>query len=156
MCQSPILELSFRKTTKFCILLVLDRNIGNVLKIMIIDIFEGVRLHFYHIFNFFKQKNRNSHVLVFNYWTFLKNTSKLSSLFVLDFNFGIQQKNTIIDIFEGVRLHFFHFMNLFQQKNRNSHMLVFNFGVFFEGNGQIKYFVLIRNKFWHWLEKYYN
>ena len=43
---------------------------GIVLKHVIIDIFEGVRLHFLHIYKHLK-KNRNSHVLVFNFGFFL-------------------------------------------------------------------------------------
>jgi len=46
--------------------LVLGRNLGIVLKNMIIDIFKGVSLHVLHICKIF-EKNRNSQVLVLNF-----------------------------------------------------------------------------------------
>jgi len=45
----------FRKTIKLCILFILDRNLGIVLKNMIIDIFEGARLHFLQVFKMFEK-----------------------------------------------------------------------------------------------------
>ena len=59
----------------------------------------------------------------------------------------------IIDIFEGVRLHFLHLKKKIG-KNRNSHFIVFNFGVFSEENGKIKCYVRFGLKFWHSLQKY--
>ena len=126
-------------------MLVPDRNLEIVLKTMIIDIFEGVRLYFFHFFNFFEQKNRNSHVLKFNYWTFWRKISKLSILFVLIFHSGIYQKNTIIDVLQGVRLHFF--FSLFWTKNRNSHVLVFNFGGVLRETVKLSILVLLDTNF---------
>ena len=68
-------------------------------------------------------------------------------MLVLERYFGIVLKNMIIDIFEGVRLHFLHFYNIFGE-NRNSHVLVLNLGVFL-GKDENEVFYHFRQQFWH-------
>ena len=91
-------------------------------------------------------------MLVFQFGVFLEKTLKLSIFFVLGRNRRIILKNKIIDIFEGVSLQFLHFVN-FCLKNRNSHVLVFNFGVFFRKNMKIKYFLRSWQKSWNYFQK---
>ena len=88
-------------------MLVLDTNLGIFLKNIIIVIFNALRHHLLHLQKI--KKNTNLHVLVLNIGVFLRKTWKLSILVVLDGNLGIVFKNIIIDIYEGVRLHFLHF-----------------------------------------------
>ena len=104
---------------------------------------------------FVYQKKVKFACVSFDLGVFLSKTWKLCIVFILDINFGIDYKNSIIVIFEGVRIHFLHFFMSFEKKNY-LHVLVLNFGVFFLENNKIKYFVHFGHQLWHLLEKYYN